>query len=115
MNRKRRMTLHQVLDYLEKLKEPIALDEAKDLVSESRSKVESCADDEQEALDNRPESLEFSAQNDDMQENIDDLYEASSNLEMLEDMIDEMEVYDYEEIKSDVIEIVNTIKSVIAR
>lgn len=107
--------MHQVLDYLEKLKEPIALEEVKDLVSGSRSKVESCADDEQEALDNRPESLEFSAQNDDMQENIDDLYEASSNLEMLEDMIDEMEVYDYEEIKSDVIEIVNTIKGVIAR
>ena len=115
MNNKRRKILHQVLDDLDDLKKDIDKNEALNLLRSCAGDTERCADDEQMALDNRPETLEFSTTTADMEDNVDDLYEASSNLEMVIDDVEEMEVFVYDEIKSSIIEIVNLIKQVIHR
>ena len=115
MNKQRRKSLHVILDGLEKLRDPIGKAEALDIIQKSASKVNDIADEEQEALDARPETLQWSAANGDMEDNISDLTDAASDLEVLAEKCEELETYSYEAIKSDVIGIVRKINLPIHR
>lgn len=115
MNKRKRTVLNSVLDDLERLRDPIDRATALQLIDKSRLSLRKIADEEEEALDNRPESFQWSTANDDMSENISDLNEAADDLEVLAEQCQELDMFDYEPIKSDVIKIVTTIKRTIHR
>ncbi len=115
MNKRRRAFLHCILDDLERLRDPIDRATAIQLIEKSQLNLRKMADEEEEALDNRPESFQWSTANDDMSENISDLNQAADDLEILAEQCQELDMFDYEPIKSDVIKIVNTIKRTIHR
>lgn len=115
MNKRRRNVLHLVLDDLERLRDPMDKKAALKIIQDAQIKVEQCMDEEETALDNRPESFQFSAGNDSLSENISDLSEANDELEILIDQCQGMDMFDYELIRNDIISIVNTIKRTIHR
>lgn len=115
MNKQRRNVLHAVLDGLEKLRDPVEKAEALTILQKAQSDVQRCADEEEEALDNRPESFQWTATNDAMTDNVSDLNDASGELEVLIDQCQSAEKFSYKSAKSDVIKIVNTIKQTIHR
>lgn len=115
MNKQRRNALHVVLDELARLREPVERDAAVSILKNSLQQIEKCSDEEEAALDNRPENLQWSTTNDDMSDNISDLTEVSGDLEILIEQCSEMAVFNYETVKSEIIKIVNTIKQVINR
>lgn len=107
--------LNAVLDSLEMLQDIEDKEEALDILREAQSQVEECADEEEDALDNRPESFQWSAENDMMSDNVSDLNDASDDLEILIDRCEDMGGFSYNRIKSDVTSIVNNIKETIHR
>ena len=115
MNKRRRNVLHLVLDDLERLRDPMDKKAALKIIQDAQIKVEQCMDEEETALDNRPESFQFSAGNDSLSENVSDLSEANDELEILIDQCQGMDMFDYELIRNDIISIVNTIKRTIHR
>lgn len=115
MNKRRRNVLHLVLDDLERLRDPMDKKAALKIIQDAQIKVEQCMDEEETALNNRPESFQFSAGNDSLSENISDLSEANDELEILIDQCQGMDMFDYELIRNDIISIVNTIKRTIHR
>jgi len=115
MNRERRMVLHSVLDGLARLRDPIDKEEALKILKETQHNVEQCMDDEQDALDNRPESFKWSAGTTDMEDNISDLSDANADLEIALDVCEQQSVFDYEGVRSDVTNAVRTINQVISR
>lgn len=115
MNKQRRNTLNAILDGLERLRDPVGKEEAVKILQDAQSQVMQCADEEEAALDNRPESFRWSAENDMMADNIADLSDAGSDLEILADRCQHMETYDYGLVRGDIINIVNTIKRTIHR
>lgn len=115
MNRKRRNTLHQVLDDLARLRDPVEKEEAIKILQDCLNQVEKCSDEEEAALDRRPESLQWSTENDKMNDNISDLADVICDLEIVIENCQEIEVFNYDLIKSDIIKIVNTINDVIHR
>ena len=115
MNRQRRSVLHAVLDGLARLRDPVEKDEALMILQKAQSDVQKCADEEEEALDNRPESLQWSAGNHAMSDNISDLTDASGELEVLIDKCQSADKFSYKSVKGDVIKIVNKIKQTIHR
>lgn len=115
MNNKRRAVLNRVLDEIEKLNGLTSVKDAINILRETQMQVEKCADMEQDALDNRPESFAWSAGNDAMQENVSDLNEASDDLELLVTQCAMMAEYDYSKIRKEVIGVVNGIKKAIHR
>ena len=104
MNRQRRNVLHAVLDGLARLRDQVDKAEALKILQKAQSDVQKCADEEDEALDNRPESFQWSAAND-----------ASGDLEVLIENCQSADKFSYQSVKSDVIKIVNTIKQTIHR
>lgn len=116
MNKRRRNTLHLVLDDLERLRDPVMDKEtALKIIQNAQIKVEQCMDEEETALDNRPESFQWSAGNDALLENISDLSEANDELEIIIGQCQEMDTFNYELVRNNVIGIVNTIKRTIHR
>ncbi len=115
MNKQRRCVLHAVLDGLARLRDPVTKPEALNILQKAQSDVQQCADEEEEALDNRPESFQWTACNDAMTDNISDLTDASGELEILIDKCQNTDEFVYDSVKSDVINIVNTIKQTIHR
>lgn len=115
MNKQRRTVLNAVLDGLERLRDPVGKEAALNILQDAQDKVEQCADEEEAALDNRPESFRWSAENDAMSDNISDLADACSDLEILIDRCRETDVYDYRLVRGDIINVVNTIKKTIHR
>lgn len=115
MNRQRRAVLNAVLDELKRLRNSIQKDEAIAILKKAQSDVEMCADEEQDALDNRPETFQFSASNDDMEANVSDLCDAGDTLSDLVVICNESETYDYDAIKKYMADIVNNIKQAIHR
>lgn len=115
MNKKRRSALNAVLNELERLRGSTDRLAAIKLLQTAQMTVECCADEEQEALDNRPESLRWTATTDDMTDNVSDLYDAAADLEILAEQITEQEEFNYEPIKVEIVNIVNNIKQVIHR
>lgn len=115
MNKKRRKSLNIILDDIEMLRDTADKMTALQVINKSTESLRVIADEEEEALDNRPESFQWSTQNDDMSENISDLNDAADDLEILADRCQDMDMFSYEPIKSDVIKIVNTIKRTIQR
>lgn len=115
MNKQRRNVLHAVLDGLARLRDPVEKDEVLTILQKAQSDVQACADAEEEALDNRPESLQWSAANDAMTENVSDLNDASAELEILLDVCQTTDIFSYEAVKGDIVTIVNMIKRTIHR
>ena len=115
MNRSRRNVLHAVLDGLAKLRDPVEKEDAIVILRKAQSNVQKCADEEEYALDNRPEAFQFSALNDSMTENISDLNDASAELELLIDQCQSADKFSYNSVKDDVGKIVNMIKGTIHR
>lgn len=115
MNKRRRKTLNDVLDSLERLREQISNDTAIEVLIQAQKDVQLCCDEEEMALDNRPESLMWTTASDDMTENISDLCEASGELEVLIEECRQRDDYSYEYVKNSIIEIVNLIKQSIHR
>ena len=116
MNKRRRNTLHLVLDDLERLRDPVMDKEtALKIIQNAQIKVEQCMDEKETALDNRPESFQWSAGNDALLENISDLSEANDELEIIIGQCQEMDTFNYELVRNNVIGIVNTIKRTIHR
>lgn len=115
MNKQRRNVLHGVLDDLARLRDPVEKTEAVEILTRSQNLIEQCCDEEEAALDRRPENLQWSTTNDNMTDNISDLSEVAGDLEILVDECQKIDVFDYELIKNDIIKIVNTLKQVIHR
>lgn len=113
MNRQRRKVLYSVLDGLAKLRDPVDKEEALSILQTSQTNVQRCADEEEEALDNRPETLRWSALSDAMTENVSALNDASADLEVLVDECQKADEFSYESVKGNVIKIVNTIKQTV--
>lgn len=115
MNKRRRTRLHSVLDELDKLKNVADKAAALSLIEKSQVELRRLSDEEEEALDNRPASFQWSTANDDMNENISDLNMAADDLELMAADCQDSDTFDYESVKSNVIRIVNTIKQTIHR
>ena len=115
MNRKRRLKLNMVLDDLAKLREPISVEEAVMIIKNCETITQDCCDSEEDAQNNMPESFEWSAIYQNFTDNIDDLNDALADLESMYDICSELQVYDYDKIKTEVISVVNKIKIVIHR
>ncbi len=115
MNKQRRNALNAVLDGLARLRDPVEKSEALTILRHSQSEVQKCADEEEEALDNRPESLRWSSGNDAMTDNISDLNDAAGELEELIDDCQSADEFSYQAVKSNIVKIVNTIKQTIHR
>lgn len=80
MNKERRKELSKAIGHLEK---------AKGEIESAKEIIETCKDEEEEAYDCLPESLQEGERGDMMQENIDSLDEAFSVIEDWPDDIDE--------------------------
>lgn len=115
MNKKRRNALNRVLDGLARLRDPIDKEEAVKLIQDAQVKVEQCSDEEQDALDNRPETLRWSTISDNMNDNISDLTDVAADLEAIASDLEDADEYRYDAIKGGVIKVVNIIKQVIHR
>lgn len=115
MNKRRRTSLHGILDNLDQLKNITDSATALQLITKSQSELRKVADEEEEALDNRPESFRWSTANDDMTENVSDLNMAADDLELIADDCQGSDKFDYESVKGNVIRIVNTIKRTVHR
>lgn len=115
MNKRKRTCLHTILDDLDKLKNTNDSASALLIIEKSQIALRKVADEEEEALDNRPDSFRWSTANDDMSENISDLNMAADDLELMAAECQDSDVFNYELVKSDVIRIVNTIKRTIHR
>lgn len=115
MNRSRRKVLHHVLDELERLREPLDIPIATQILHQAQRDTEQMADEEQDSLDNRPESLMWSTTNDDMSQNISDLYDAAGDFEEAMDTCQKMTEYKYNSIKETIIHAVTLIRNSIHR
>lgn len=115
MNKRRRTCLHNILDDLDKLKNVTDSAVAFPLIEKSHINLRKVADEEEEALDNRPESFRWSTTNDDMGENVTDLNTAADDLELMAAACQDSDIFNYESVKSNIIRIVNTIKRTIHR
>lgn len=115
MNKSRRKVLNGVLDTLETLMTPISKDEAIKILQNSQEKVEECADDEEDALDNRPESFMWSTVNDEMSDNISDLRDACCDFDIVIEQCENSELYDYKLIQDDLKGVINNISKAINR
>ena len=115
MNKQRRNVLHAILDGLTRLRDPVDKVTALDILNDAQNKIERCVDEEEEALNNRPESFRWSAGNDAMTDNISNLSDANGDLEILIDKCQEADDFRYESVKGDVVKIVNKIKQTIHR
>lgn len=115
MNKRRRIALNKALDLIEELNAAISKDEVMRILQAALKLIEQCEDEEQMALDNRPESLMWSATTEAMTDNVSDLSEAAGDIEVLLEQCQNMDSYDYKDIQEDVIKIVNTIKQTIHR
>lgn len=115
MNKQRRRALYRMLNLLETLDKQVDQAVASDILRDGAATAEQVMDEEQEALDNRPESLMFSSVNDDMNDNISDLQEVNSILDELADDCDKMKKYSYPSIKTKLTEAVNLMFQVIQR
>lgn len=80
MNRERRKELEKAISLLNDAQEN--LDAAMEI-------VDSVKDEEQEAYDNLPESIQYGEKGDIMQENVDELDDASSELDSIRDSVEE--------------------------
>lgn len=115
MNKRRRNILHQVLDDLARLRDPISKGEALSIIQRAQTEVQKCADEEDEAMDNMPESFQWSAAVEDKAENVSDLNDASLELECLYAQCEEAEGFYYLLIKDAIANVVNLIKQTIHR
>jgi hypothetical protein len=115
MNKGRRKVLYHILDELEKLRGEISTSEACKILNQAGLDLERIADDEDWSLNNRPESFQWSAANDDMLENISDLNDAYADMETAEECVRQSKKYSYDLIKEDVVRAVNAVKGVIHR
>lgn len=115
MNKKRRSVLQVVLDRLEQLKTIAEKKTAESVLNESIERLEECADDEQIALDSMPESFQWSTRCTDWEENIADLEDAVSEIEIALEACSNTSTYTYEAIKKEIVNAVNSIKAAIHR
>lgn len=116
MNSKRRKILHDVLDGLERLRDPIMDREtALKILKEAQTKVEQCLDEEEESLDARPENLLWSTMTENMQDNVSDLGDAVGDLECIVSDCELGNSYDYQSISGDVCKVVHSLNLVIYR
>jgi chromosome segregation ATPase len=114
MNKNRRKRLTKVVGSLEKLSDEQPRQKIETTLSDSQNEVEVIADEEQDALDALPENLAPSQRADDMGENVNDLYDASADLETaLSEYKDEHK--EYREVKGDVNSAVKSIQKAINR
>lgn len=115
MNKRRRKVLHEVLNVLATLKDKETSEDVVATLKEASIQVERCADEEQDAIDNRPESLRWAASTDDMNDNVSDLYDAMSDIECALSETEDAGEYSFDKIKTDIANAVNKIKDVIHR
>ena len=116
MNRKRRNVLHNVLDGLERLRDPI-MDKstALNILNDAKGKVEICMDEEQDSIDARPENLLWSTVTSNMQDSLSDLTDACGDLECAIDDCYRISDFDYQVIQSDICKTVHAINLAIYR
>ena len=115
MNKKRRNVLRKVIAGLMKLRDPIDKKTAMQILKDAQSQVETCMDEEDGCLSGLPENLAWSARSTDMADNVSDLGEVSSDLEIIIDELDESKKYDYGKIKQSISDSIHTLNSVIYR
>lgn len=115
MNKKRRNVLRKVIAGLMKLRDPIDKKTAMQILKDAQSQVETCMDEEDDCLSGLPENLAWSARSTDMADNVSDLGEVSSDLEIIIDELDESKKYDYGKIKQSISDSIHTLNSVIYR
>ena len=120
MNKKRRNVLRKVIAGLMKLRDPI---DKKTAMQEFDKRCNNSGeiykwldyDEEDDCLSGLPENLAWSARSTDMADNVSDLGEVSSDLEIIIDELDESKKYDYGKIKQSISDSIHTLNSVIYR
>ena len=85
MNKNRRKRLGKVVASLEGLSNKVERSNIGTTLDQSQKEVELIADEEQEVLDNMPENLQSSQRYEDIENNVDDLQDASAELEIAVD------------------------------
>lgn len=116
MNKKRRYVLQIVLDNLERLRVLVNKEEALQIIQESIDHIQICADEEDEAYDNLPDSLQFSTLGDNLSDNISDLTDAIGELETAQSIYEEAEnPIGFDMVQTEIIAAVNSISNAINR
>lgn len=115
MNRRRRNVLNVILDCLIKLADITDKAEALKVLNDALEKVSDTLADEEMAKDNLPETLQFSTMYENLSDNVDDLYDAEGELEVAIETCTDNEVYNYADIKAEIVSAVNSIKTAMHR
>lgn len=115
MNQKRRKTLHQFLDELDRLRNVSDKAIATEILKTAYANIDKCCDEEELALDSIPENLHWSLNYENLSDNVADLSDIKCDLECLIETCQNMAHYDYGKISKEITTIVNTAKNVIER
>lgn len=113
MNKQRRSVLRKAISQLANANTLAVKDKTISHLKVVQQAVQECADDEEFAYDNLPESLQYSERGEDMSENVSILNDASADLEAIIEQIKLSEVYSYDLIKDDMVRITNLIQDTI--
>lgn len=115
MNKQRRKILNEVVDKLEKLEGITDHKVATAIVSDCADQTEDCMDEEQFALDSRPESLYWSSGNQDMTDNVSDLSDAYADLDTIRIVLESESEFKYQEHRAEITSAINSIVKAIHR
>ncbi len=115
MNKNRRNRLRKVIQTLEQLSEETERKTMETTLDESQQEVELVADEEQEALDCMPENLQFSQRYSDISDNVDDLQDASAELEIALSEYQEKENPTFEDVEENINDAVQYMNNAIDR
>jgi Mg2+ and Co2+ transporter CorA len=92
MNKQRRKSLSEIIDLIEAIKPMV--EALKGEAENIRDRISSDRDEEQEAYDNMPVSLQDGERGQDMSESIDRMEEAHTDIETLFDALDQIDLDD---------------------
>lgn len=115
MNKKRRTKLNGAIKSLRDLKSVTDKAAAADVIRKASSIVSDMGFEEQECVDNLPESLQWSMMSDAMNDNIADLEDASDDLASIASDIADDEEFAYEAYEEELEEAIDKIESAIFR
>lgn len=114
MNKSRRKDLSEVLKIITSLKDKELTSETLQSLQNAAKTLEEVTDDEQMSLDNLPENLTWSARADMFNDNLDNLLDAQSDLELVVEAYKKA-LNTYESVKEEVASVIRNCTEAIER
>lgn len=115
MNKLRRKLLRAIIELLVKLNTEKRTKELTNKLKDALSDLETALDDEQDAIDNLPESLQWSTKASDWNDNIDNMMNAQVDLESIVDAYESDNENPYESVKEEIASVINDLTEAIER